>query len=50
MTMGIVEVASLAARVVVVPWVTMIFTLRRTSSAASAGEAIKFSLSSIDVR
>ena len=37
MTMGIVEVASLAARVASGPTVTMISTLRRTSSAASSG-------------
>ena len=37
MTMGIVEVASLAARVAAGPAVTMMSTLRRTSSAASAG-------------
>ena len=36
-TMGIVEVASLAARVAVGPLVTMISTLSRTSSAASPG-------------
>src|SRR5262249_15111223 len=37
MTMGIVVVASLAARVANVPVVTTTSTLRRTSSAASAG-------------
>ena len=44
MTMGIVAVASLAARVSVEPAVTMTSTLRRTSSAASVREAIEFSL------
>ncbi len=42
MTMGIVEVASLAARVAVGPAVTMTSTLRRTSSAASAGRRSSF--------
>ena len=42
MTMGIVEVASLAARVAVGPPVTMMSTLRRTSSAASAGRRSSF--------
>ena len=44
MTMGIVAVASLAARVAVGPAVTMTSTLRRTSSAASAGRRSSFSL------
>src|SRR6266508_5033346 len=44
MTMGIVEVASLAARVTLGPVETMMSTLRRTSSAASAGEAIELPL------
>ena len=43
MTMGIVEVASLAARVTVGPVVTMTSTLRRTSSAASVGRRSGFS-------
>ena len=42
--MGIVIVAFLAARVGIGPAVTMTSTLRRTSSAASAGQAIEFSL------
>ncbi len=42
MTMGIVEVASLAERVVVRPAETMMSTLRRTSSAASAGRRSSF--------
>ena len=42
MTMGIVEVASLAARVAVGPPVTITSTLRRTSSAASAGRRSGF--------
>ena len=42
MTMGIVEVASLAERVDVGPAETMISTLRRTSSAASAGSRSSF--------
>ena len=42
MTMGIVEVASLAARVAWGPAVTMMSTLRRTSSAASAGRRSNF--------
>ena len=37
MTMGTVVVAALAARVVPAPAVTMMSTLRRTSSTASAG-------------
>ena len=44
MTMGIVEVASLAARVTIGPAVTMMSTLRPTSSAASPGSAIEFTL------
>ena len=44
MTMGIVEVASLAARVRCGPPVTMTSTLRRTSSAASSGRRSGFSL------
>ena len=44
MTMGIVTVASLAARVGIGPAVTMTSTLRRTSSAAKRGKAIEFSL------
>src|SRR5688500_11643399 len=42
MTIGIIEVASLAGRVVVGPVVTMTSTLRRTSSAASAGSRSSF--------
>ena len=42
MTMGIVAVASLAARVGTEPGVTMMSTLRRTSSAASAGRRSSF--------
>jgi hypothetical protein len=37
MTMGIVVVACFATRAAGVPWVTMMSTLRRISSAASAG-------------
>ena len=44
MTIGIVAVASLAARVYTRPLVTMTPTLRRTSSAASAGRRMEFSL------
>ena len=44
MTMGIVEVAALAARVGAGPSVTITSTLRRTSSAASSVQAIEFSL------
>ena len=47
MTMGIVLVASLAARVSAGPAVTMTSTLRRTSSAARCGKAIGFSLRQI---
>ena len=43
-TMGIVTAASLAARVSGGPAVTIMSTLRRTSSATERGEAIKFSL------
>ena len=42
MTMGIVTVASLAGRVDSAPPVTMTSTLRRTSSAASAGRRSSF--------
>ena len=41
-TMGIVAVASLAARVSVAPDETMTSTLRRKSSAARAGARLKF--------
>src|SRR5258706_225977 len=41
-TMGIVVVASLAARVSVAPVVTITSTLSRTSSAARAGARVKF--------
>ena len=44
MTIGIVVVASLAARVAVGPPVTMTSTLRRTNSAASSGRRSSFPL------